>query len=66
MSQHIESPLPKATPPKSTRYDAALAEAKLHLERIPRHNLKGIEIQKERIKYWERLVAAERGDEWLQ
>lgn len=66
MSEHFQTPLPRATPPKKTRYDDALADARLHLERIPRHNLKGIEDQKKRIQYWERLVAAERGESWLE
>ena len=66
MTQHFEQALPKPAAPKLTKYGAALTEAKLHLDHIPKYNRKAQQIQRDRIKYWEQLVAAERGDSWLQ
>lgn len=67
MNEHFQTATPKSRP-KSEQlqgFEAALADAKAHLNRIPRHNVRAIEIQQSIIAQWERQVAAAKGDAWL-
>lgn len=67
MVEHIESAAPKPRPKSEALqgFEAALAEAKAHLDRIPRHNARAREIQLGIIQQWERQVAAAKGESWL-
>ena len=68
MSEHTESPLPKARPKSAQlqQLEAALAAAKNHRLVIPPANLQAIRIQDQIIAQWEQRIASLTGGSWLK